>query len=190
MRTTLKACPRDCALVISLGGEWSSSIDWQLYYCPKCDTPVSVIASGLDPVRVTCWVRVNGNAFEPQIDGTLPVDHAKVIDRLRARIPSRVAGWLRTRHAEPSMCQMDGSTIQQLASMIHAGQHRAIYLWCPWCKLGFAFLNDPEYGWECHLSFARRPAGYDVFQEYPTGGQVVYRREWLQELVVQPPDRG
>lgn len=190
MNTALRDCPLDHAMLISLAGQWSPSLGWQLYYCPKCDTPVLVIASGADSTSVTCWKRVPEGGFEPRSEGVVPSNHVATMGQLREQVGSYVSRWIHARPTEPSTCQMDGSSIQRLASLTHAGQHRAIYLWCRWCKLGFAFLNDPDYGWEPHISFARGPAGYELFKEHPVGGRVAYRLEWLQELTAPPPDGG
>ncbi|SRR6266478_1513878 len=185
----LQECPRDRAKVIYLAGGYSSSVaDWSLYYCPKCDSPITV--TGKAPSFVTCWERASQNAFEPRMQDTLPSDHASAINKLRLRIPSDIARWLARRRADPSCCPNDGARIPRLAVLTHGDENLVIYLWCPWCVAGFAFMQDPDYGWECHVCFAQRQGGYEITKDYGIGGARGYRHEWLRELTIHPPDNG
>ena len=183
----LKRCPRDKAKLICLAGQYVSAVvDWALYYCPKCDCAIT--ETGESPSHINFWKRVSATTFEPFREKEPPPAHAGAIRKLRGTIPATVQRWLAERHSEPGHCPNDGSRIPRLAELKHGDRCSVVYLWCPRCSMGFAFINDPDYGWEYHVAFNRKATGYEVTKDYLVGGARQYRHEWLGEVTAEPLD--
>jgi hypothetical protein len=185
MHRVLDECPHGHKLEYLSSEGGGGNKDWAIYYCPKCDLPISVI--GEVNAHIVGWKWVSDTGYEPNNCNKIPSEYENIISMLREKINKTVSKKREWRHSEPVRCPNDNSRIPVLAKLLH-NNCQVVYLWCPYCKLGFAFMNDADYGWEYHVCFAQAEAGYEITKEYNPGGSSHYDRQWLKELTTAPPD--
>ncbi|MCH7728528.1 MAG: hypothetical protein IH991_18910 [Planctomycetes bacterium] len=173
-----RRCPIDSRGLVFLSGHYvTETVDWTLFYCPVCDTPTAVFERKNKQEEIITWHRDNHDSqYRPRVDVAELPDLSDEVNRLVSR-------WRRHRGAKPASCYFDGSEIPVIAELIHLGEE-VVYLWCRFCELGFACIQDAHYGWECHAVFTHdsETKTYELRELLSTGGPARFREEWLREL--------
>ncbi|HXX92978.1 MAG TPA: hypothetical protein VEN81_05050 [Planctomycetota bacterium] len=140
----MNTCPKDRSELVFLGARTApkGKRDATYLFCPECSTAILFLGRigthnpGPSTEGETVSWRYSRGAMEPLQE--VPSE----ADRHERVLKEQLESFLKRRDNFGSYCSRDGTKARLLLDL---GDLK--FVWCGWCKLGFAFYRDPLYGW-------------------------------------------
>jgi hypothetical protein len=169
-------CSLDGSRLVFLSGSYGrEGLDLSVNYCPRCDVAFVYLtpAGTMAPPAVFQWHR-SGDQLELRGEDRprwheLPRQFRECWE---SNVRHHIAGFLRGRYSERVACPMDGCPAEVLHRWRDEPRTDWLLAWCRWCKMGFLFASDRDYGWEhcANVVWAARHHQYELGKQYATGG--------------------
>lgn len=131
--------------------------DVDYYYCPRCDVAFLVIDDDSDKgtMQVLQWKREDQELKpdEREAEAVQSKLTQRYWDLHKSNLLHAVRNFIKTRSSRWRYCPMDGCEMPSIGEF-HYGDNTSIkFAWCKWCKMGFGYLKDKDYGWEYIVDF-------------------------------------
>lgn len=189
-----QVCPLDASPLVYLSGSYGEKgIDLSVYYCPRCDLAVILLAPAraATPPAVLQWHPRGGQLKLREEDrqrwAELPRQFREAWE---SNIRQHVSVFLRRRHSEDVRCPLDNSRIPVLQGWRDEAGTSWLLSWCKWCRMGFVFASDLDYGWEycAGVVWHSDRRAYELVRQLATAARHVLSPQLLVRLPPLPAD--